>query len=386
MDQHPDNPSGNILGAGVSDADLLSAIIASGYPLQSIAVDKIVGQLDDLIEYPEDRRAGRSIKYSIQEEWSYIDADSGEARNLDALIGAYIPTESGDPSDPIASNPQSTLRHHLEFLLECKQSELPYVFFLRSAPTGDVPRLVGLPYEDLSIAVDDYKEFEFGMSTYDVLGLYELPLAQEPVTAIAMSKAHRKGSKLELSGEDAFRAITLPLVKALKYYSQIITPKSEDRLYHDIRVIIPLAVLNAPMVGVRMIEGEARIEAIPWVRLVRVDPGEDLHRAYINITSIDVVHIDYLEEFVRFAHDAAVEVARRINAFTVPILTGEAINSFREDSGAESESVTEEMAVHEPPPYTGMVAHQSDEEFMNDWRRRSREIHSPRPPSSKGES
>lgn len=373
------NPPENVLGAGITEEDLLSAITSSGYPLQSLAVDKVVTELEKLSPNYDgpDGRSRRNI--NTQEEWSYIDADTDEVRHLDALINAKVSVDGIDPHDPRATRPQQTFYFNLDFLIECKHSELPFVFFLRDTSTGDVPRVNGLPFENIIIAMGSPEEVSeetavlFSMTTYDVLGLFDLPFAKEPPTAISMSRTYRK-SKLELSGEESFRSITLPMTKALSYYSGLVGRRREKRLYLDIHVTVPVVVLQAPLMAVHMDKGTPRIESVPWVRLVRLDPGDQPFRSYTRPTAIDVVHVGYLPEYVRFAHKAATEVAKRVSEFAVPILTGKAVTPPPEteepDEADDSEAV-------EPAPYLTMSAHISDDEYMQDWRQRMLEAHRP---------
>ncbi|MGW2932790.1 hypothetical protein ACWDA7_13200 [Streptomyces sp. NPDC001156] len=90
MEASPGNPEENQLGAGVKEEDLLKAVTPSGYPLQSVAVDSIASKL-----------TSDQQPLQVQEEWSYIDEDTGEFRNLDAYVdrqfdqiggGSYSPT------------------------------------------------------------------------------------------------------------------------------------------------------------------------------------------------------------------------------------------------------------------------------------------------------
>jgi hypothetical protein len=255
-------------------------------------------------------------RVDCQEEWAYIDADSQETRQLDGLIALDVTSAE---YKPYPDSPRETIRCSLDLLIECKQSELPFLFFMRRANTGDVPRIVGLPHEWLSIGTDDHPDIHLGMRPYDALGFYSLPLARRPSTAISMTKAQWKsGSVLQLSGEDVFRGIALPLSKAVRYYETMIKPK-EPTLYTDVRMVVPVAVVRAPMIGVSMEGGQPSMLATPWVRLVRLDPGNRSSTSGSNqSTSIDVVHIDFVEEYARVAIEAAMEAERRIAEFAVP--------------------------------------------------------------------
>jgi hypothetical protein len=229
MDEAAGNPPTNRLPGGVTDQGILAAIESSGYGLQSVAADKIIATAEEMLgtERPPLDGSVRS-RVDCQEEWAYIDADSQETRQLDGLIALDVTSAE---YKPYPDSPRETIRCSLDLLIECKQSELPFLFFMRRANTGDVPRIVGLPHEWLSIGTDDHPDIHLGMRPYDALGFYSLPLARRPSTAISMTKAQWKsGSVLQLSGEDVFRGIALPLSKAVRYYETMIKPK-EPTLY-----------------------------------------------------------------------------------------------------------------------------------------------------------
>src|SRR6266702_177007 len=113
MRRHNDNPADNTLRAGIEPATLADAVRRSGYPLQT----RVSGQL---------RRHFRTVI----EEWSYLDRDTEDLRALD--IWAYRPFLN-------VGEGTTALRTGLVLLVECKQSELPYVFFRSSAPLAQYP-------------------------------------------------------------------------------------------------------------------------------------------------------------------------------------------------------------------------------------------------------
>lgn len=212
MRVHPNNPSSNVLGGGITADQLSNAIAHSGYPLQSQVVDSVLAALQ-----------AEDLTAHVQEEWSYIDSDENQVRNLDALISAELhkrtPANSEEPKEP-----SEYLRFTLDLLIECKQSELPFVFFVR--PTGsNRPTLGGMPHRTISVRTGhDDAEFLVEMSIDDALGTYDLPLSNPELTAIAMTRAHRRGKDLELSGDEAFRGLSLPLLKAESHYLAMAEP------------------------------------------------------------------------------------------------------------------------------------------------------------------
>ncbi len=364
MREHPENPSANSLAAGVTEEDMLAAIEASGYGLQSVAVDKIIATAVDVLQttgHPTDEPV--SLRIHNQEEWSYIDPDSQETRTLDALISINL-TNSDYMDKPRAERPAETIYINLDLLIECKQSELPFVFFMRSTGTGDVPRVIGLPHDWLSVKSKD-DDFPFKMRVYDALGLYNLPLRERPDTAISMTRTHRKGRSLELSGEEAFRSIALPLSKALRYYENL-TQTKEPKLYTHIKLVMPVAVVRAPMIGVSMEDGSPSMIATPWVRLVRMDPGDDSpFSQFCQPVAIDVVHIDYLEKYAKVALESCVEASQRIADFAIPCLTGEAMTpTFSLEDTKQPDDGT---ASSPKEYYRSMRPTMSGEDFMKRW-------------------
>jgi hypothetical protein len=61
------NTPENQLGAGLTEPQILEAVRKSGYPLQTIIASSL------------------RIDFSVQEEWSFVDSDSGALRTLDVL-------------------------------------------------------------------------------------------------------------------------------------------------------------------------------------------------------------------------------------------------------------------------------------------------------------
>lgn len=344
MRQHESNPPANALQAGVTEEMLAAAIEKSGYPLQSIVVDRVL----------EAVKASSFGECQAQEEWSFVDADSGQARQLDALVSCNLEQRTTRSPGGMSESPADYLRIGLDFLIECKQSDLPYVFFLRAADTGKMPAIVGLPYPELSIGQKKDDPIQVGMSVYDTLGMYDYSFAHHEHTAISITRAYRKGQHLELSGEEAFKGISMPLLKAVDYYTSVLTP-SAGRLFFDVRCLVPVAVFRAPLIGVRM-EGETPILAtMPWIRVVRTDPSDNPGRRFeSSVRAFDAVHVDYLSTYVSEALVSANGLAIRAQEFAMALVTGQAImGRTRPGSRAASDQ----------PPYRQMSDALSDREF-----------------------
>jgi hypothetical protein len=180
--RNPVNPDSNKLSCGITEADIRDAIAKSGYPLQNIVAN-----------YCEE------AKFRVVEEWSYLDKDSGQLRTID--VKAEMPL-----FDYLELKREIRIRPSLVLLIECKQSQLPYVFFLSRRPirASHFPFLAGLHHEEIAIKTDDDR------STYNVgiagaLDLQFRPfLVEDPEFCASFSKCVRKGKALELSGSDPF--------------------------------------------------------------------------------------------------------------------------------------------------------------------------------------
>jgi hypothetical protein len=77
MNNSPENPSTNQLGPGLTEDQVLGAVVKSGYPLQTVVGDILRAKLADI-----------KAMFRVQEEWSYIDRDTKELRTID--FGAFL--------------------------------------------------------------------------------------------------------------------------------------------------------------------------------------------------------------------------------------------------------------------------------------------------------
>lgn len=269
----PHNPAANTLGAGVNDAMVEQAISASGYPLQLVVAQKLSGE------------------FSIQEEWSFVDADTGSARTID-LVASQRLFEWKEP--------QPRVRPELDFVIECKQSDLPYVFFLSGSHpwTPDFPMISGLKAKDIALTSDDDPS-SWHYPPLHVLELHRHPFLTESVPCcMTFSKCVRKGSDLVLSGSDPYQSLVFPILKAVSHFDEVQSPP-KTAYYFDCHMVIGLGVLDAPMVGVRLTESGNDMEILPWVRVVRHQAcsGEDKTERS-QVFGIDIVHKEYLETYV----------------------------------------------------------------------------------------
>jgi hypothetical protein len=127
MKGEPTNTPENQLGAGFTEEQLLEAVRKSGYPLQTIIASSL------------------RIDFGVQEEWSFVDGDTGTLRTLDIVASRrmYTPQNEGQPF----------VRPTLDLLIECKQSDLPFIFFMSATRPWlrDLPYIAGLAKDTVAI-------------------------------------------------------------------------------------------------------------------------------------------------------------------------------------------------------------------------------------------
>jgi len=273
MDSAQGNPTPNTFGSGVTDAMVEQAIHTSGYPLQLIVAQTL------------------SKDFSLQEEWSFVDPDTGSARTIDLVASKHLFEWK---------EPQPRVRPALNLVIECKQSELPYIFFLSGGHPWlpDFPVISGLKTKRIVLTSDDDPS-SWSYCPLHVLGLDRHPFLIESVPfCMTFSKCVRKGSDLVLSGSDPYQSLVFPILKAACHFDKVQKPPS-TAYYFDCEIVIGLGVLDAPMVGVRLTDSGTKAELLPWVRVVRHQPC-DGHNKYDSsqVFGIDVVHKDYLSTYV----------------------------------------------------------------------------------------
>ena len=264
------NPPTNQLGSGVTEKDLQDAVSKSGFPVQTIVANFL------------------RPKFHVQEEWGYIDKDSKEPRTLDILAEHSL----HDPTN-------LRVRPILNLLIECKQSALPYVFFLSEGKPW-IPRFpltAGLREESVTIATDDDPS-SWSVPILTSFGLDSHPFIKEVEYCMSFAKCVRKGNDLELVGSEPFHALILPILKAMHHFRVTEAPK-KSHVYFDCHLVCGIGVINAPMVGVHVGEQSHDLMLLPWVRVVRheADVVEDLHTGK-SLFAIDIVHKDFFRVYV----------------------------------------------------------------------------------------
>lgn len=195
------NPPENQLHAGLTEDMLRDAVTASGYPLQTLVAAKLL-----------------DFGFQISEEWVFVDDRSGQPRTLDLHASRRLYDRSQG---------QERVRPQLALVVECKRSDMPYVFFASSTRPGrggQAVSVAGLKTTGITISTDDDRS-TWTFSVIQALGLADHPfVADPPCVALSFSKAARRGKCLELSGSDPYHSLVLPLTKALGGYAARIAP------------------------------------------------------------------------------------------------------------------------------------------------------------------
>jgi hypothetical protein len=276
MRSSPNNPSSNAVLAGIKEGTLIQAIATSGYPLQGVVARRLLSD------------------FSVAEGWDFIDDTTNEHRNLDIRASHSYDTGTDVPNTT------------LSLLIECKRSRHPFVFFRRvtPAPIPRFPAIAGIPGGAVTIRERGKPAPRGGVSSRSTdvppalaLGLNTHPfVAAGPPECATMSRATASGDKVNLSGDESFKELVLPLVKALRHALGLF---SVDRPPARPHLGLCVAVLDAPMLLVEDPEKPDEPMLCPWVRVTRREPNPDkLAWARSRFYAIDVVHAGFLSDFI----------------------------------------------------------------------------------------
>jgi hypothetical protein len=281
MDQHSDNPPENKLPPGVDESKLVDAVRASGYPLQAV-VARALGS-----------------KFHVIEEWGYTDRTEKTHRSLDVYAIRELDAQT------------ASVKPRLHMLVECKRSDLPYVFFepgVERSPR-DFPEIIGTSGYQLRVAkgVQEASPAEFFCAR-------ELPfISPGPTIATSYSKADPKGDKkkFDLSGAVPFNQVVLPLASAVEQLRAVFGRGSSDTPM----ITLGLCVVDAAMIVARGTPETPQLRAEPWVRVIHQEAVQDVHHWRWRHYTVDFVHRAYLSKYVDdhvlvFAEELATRIVK----------------------------------------------------------------------------
>lgn len=268
------NPASNTLPDGISEDDVSSAIKKSGYPLQS----KIANQLEG--------------KFSVQEEWDYIDGNANTNRTIDILARQRLYY--------FKIGHELRVRPELSIAIECKQSDLPYVFFKTAAPSyvRDFPLIAGLSQDTIVLRTNGDLS-TFTLPIIDALSLRNHSFLRADVSHSAtFSKCVRQGKNIVLCGSDSFNSLMFPLVKAIQHFRREATPPTTAR-YFDCYIVLAVAVLDAPIIVSWTEQEEQKQEMRSWVRVLKNVARDNAdHTRRSDVYAVDVVHKDFFDSYI----------------------------------------------------------------------------------------
>ena len=263
-------------GQGITSEDIEKAVSMSGYPLQT-----------DIANYLRKN-------FNVQEEWSYSDSDTGNIRTIDINAAKWLfGTE-------LLTNNQLRVRPILNLLIECKKSELPYIFFLsNSGIFADFPPIYGLRHEEISFKIKNDRSTH-NFSIKDSLSLNQHEYASKPEHyCMVFSKCERKSNSIRLSGDMPYNSLILPLYKAVLHFKSTEYPIN-TAMYFDAHLTIPIAVIDAPLVGVIKEDGEITLNNLSWVRVYRhtyEKSEEDIFRRN-KVYGFDIVQRNFFKDYI----------------------------------------------------------------------------------------
>jgi hypothetical protein len=269
-------PASLRLPPGISEEQLLAAVAASGYPVEEIAASIIRRAL------PEN-----TLSY-VEREWPFVDRDTQELRSIDVHCewGLWDPSREAQPR----------VRPGAHLIVECKRSELPYVFFVDEYRRNslDFPRMSGLHHDTLTVHTDDsLSTWQFSIP--HALGLDRHSFATGPECCSVFARVERSGKQLNLSNANPFQSLVQPMIKASEYLVGLSRP-GKGVWYFDARPVLAIGVLDAPMIGVRGPFDSPSLESMRWVRLMRHEPGGGVRED--RVVTIDLITLEFLPEFL----------------------------------------------------------------------------------------
>jgi len=253
---------------GIDRDKLTEAVRTSGYPLQTVVAREL------------------SADFGVTEEWGYVDRASQEHRSLDvfAFKRLSVASERLEPS--------------LTMLIECKRSDMPYVFFAAAIPQvpPGFPYVVGLPHAKYQLHQAARGSIE--VQAADFLRCCEFPFAKDPVIAVSACRVERKGKALELSGAAPYNNIALPLASALEHYRNSMRTRSANQPKYYPTSTFCVCVADATLVLAEGTPESPLLSTVEWIRLVRQETLQEdrfWRRAHY---VVDVVQRGFLGSYV----------------------------------------------------------------------------------------
>ena len=317
MHETSNNPKQNQLPVSIKEDAIIDALKKSGYPLQGIVSSLLKNE------------------FNVTEEWGYIDRDTNQHRSLDVFCYKTYPDLEVKVKDIRPSQLSFyQVSPNVALLIECKRSEQPFIFFknLTQNKIPHFPLITGVREGYIPISrKDDGSKFK-ECSIQEILGLDEHRfISDAPYLCSTFCKIKPKGKDfVELSGEEIYSGIVLPLVKAQEHTNESFRVKrgNIDQYLYPV-LIFSIVVIDSPIL---IVENPVTPIPIltPWIRLVRQESGfKDGKKGPIKYYGIDVVHSDFLRKYINdhflpFAQD----FATRVNKLASVIVNGARVDDI----------------------------------------------------------
>lgn len=216
------------------------------------------------------------------------------------------------------------------FLVECKQSSLPYVGIGHELPAwrfGENPTQHVLPRDRIPV---ESRDDDASTPAWGGLGFRDLA-REHGETNFRVTQLTRldraKGGAWTATNAGIFTSLVYPLAKALRASQKGLNrhgpamnisdgPKRSTWL--DFGLHFPVVLISCPLYVVDATEAEATVEQRPWVTAVRQLKSENVEGTF----ELDIVTESAFEEYVRARLDFACALAEMVEA--VPLkFTGE---------------------------------------------------------------
>jgi hypothetical protein len=314
MKQSVNNPPSNDLPREILEKDVLDAVTDSGYPLQTRVAAWLLSN---------------GFKY-VDEEWPYFDTDTRQTREIDIFASRTL-----EGTDLVPLLEKSVVEPSLNLMFECKQSKLPYVFFLcQSTPWVDhFPILAGLRERFVTVSgLASYDYIPLITPVVNALGLNSCrgvshQFITQPSYSMSFSKCVRRSNRIELSGTEAYNGLVLPLVKAMQHFEDIMRPKRRSKSSLDCHLTLGIGILDAPITAVLLSarDSEPNMLRLPFVRVARRGAMESpLLDQNTGTFAIDIVHRRFLEEYImQHLFPFFLDVAKLVMQHSEVLRTGE---------------------------------------------------------------
>jgi hypothetical protein len=192
--------------------------------------------------------------------------------------------------------------------------------------------MAGIKSNDLRLYLEEWQEDAssplygktVSMSVHDVFSFQDFQTFDgPPLQAVSLAKATRRGGqggRLEISGEDTYRGLTLPLLKAVDYLKERTAPAADANAFFP-RLIVSLAVVRAPLIGAYLHNERTVMMATPWVRISRVEPSADDSRRS-NVRYFDIVSSDHFAKYLNALVSDSMEASKRMRAHEEVLRSG----------------------------------------------------------------